>query len=144
MSWRDEVGTRWALWEDLIEALDRVLSSGGFPGLEQESPEDDPLSPRLRLTVKLRTNTGQHGQAPRIFIMVTAAEFSQVRNTQHAIDLLLKGRIAQTSFTDNLGTLVRTSIVKGHNGIWTAIDVNGQVWEFDENQGYWIKGPFIA
>ncbi len=140
-TWRDEIETRWALWQDVIEALDRVLSSGEFPGLEQSNPVEDGLSPTLRLTVHLRINPDKHDFLVEIFVMVMAEEVTKVRSAQDGLDLLLKGKLAGTSFTEPNGSVVRTSIQKDGDGIWRATTIDGLRWKFDKNQGFWIKEP---
>ena len=116
-----------------------MLSTGEFPGLEQSNPVEDGLSPAMRLTVHLQINPHEHNQPPEIFILVTLEEVTKAKNAQGGINLLLKGKITQTSFTEPNGNAVHTSIQKDSESTWRARTIDGLRWKFDKSQGRWTK-----
>lgn len=120
MNWRDELGTRWVNWRDVIEALDRVLLAAGFPGLSQAKPTDLG-SLTIRLIVEVRVDPHEHFLAPQIYMEVT------------------KGTLNKYALEVHLGKLIAQNIRKGHDGTWRAQSADGLSWRFDKNQNAWIK-----
>ena len=144
LTWRDQIETRWVNWKDVIEALDRVLSAGEFPGLEQAKPVEFGLSPTVRFTIQLRINTLEHHQPPQIFVLVTPEEAVKIGRIGEGMELMLKRRIAQTSFKADKGYVVDTSIQKDGDGTWRALTVDGLRWKFDKSQDLWTKERALA
>ena len=138
-NWRDEIPTRWANWSEVIAALDRVLASGEFPALEQSQPVECGTSPTVRFTVQLAVDPSDHDQPPEIFIPINPEEALKAKGTRDGLELMFTRKIAQNAFRDASNNLVRTSVLKGSDGVWRAVTVDGLTWTFDEGRGRWIK-----
>ncbi len=122
-----------------IGILDQVLTK--FPGVKQSDPVENALF--IRFTVQLQTDPSSQDRPPEIHVQFAQGEFMKASTIPNELERLFRERITETSFTDQLnGATVRTNL-KEIGGVWGAIDVNGQTWQWDQNQGYWIKGPFL-
>ncbi|HWY21478.1 MAG TPA: hypothetical protein VNX26_09675 [Candidatus Acidoferrum sp.] len=125
MNWRDD--GRLANWRAEIQLLDRVLSAGGFPALEQvEPPRELANSLTMRLTVQLRVDPQESLQPPEIHVEVT------------------KGALARDARTRQLERIIAQSVQRDSNGIWKAQTFDGLRWEFDKGVGRWIKDKALA
>jgi hypothetical protein len=120
--------------------LDKVLS--GFPGMEQSEPVED--TEFVRFTTQLHIKPSDYHQSPRIFTVLRQSEFHRAKATPGALELLFMSAIGQHSFTDaSSGEMVKTCVHKDPSGAWTAITIDGSIWEFHENEGRWMKRAII-
>ena len=104
---------------DVAEALNRVLSNAGFPGVRQSGPPAQFADrPEARFTIQLDINTDQHEVPAHVWFFVTAVEVTVVRGTPNGLEKLIQDKIKHSSFTDaNHGNVIST-------GIWN----DGTVW----------------